>query len=123
MNNVDSWLLPDGSIVECGKSKHNVYATEFLLKEFGSLLKLEKYIKSVGVEYAYQVLCKMGWVRIKYKSGRPKINILGGCLVPGEIMRNTMNPQMNEAQYKVAKELCLENNVDFLEAINCRILS
>lgn len=114
----DSWLKPNGEIIEVGNFMHNEYASNLLEEEMG-LLKMMDYLKEKHLSYPYEVLHERGWVRIKFnKSYAPKIKILGGCIDMTKPMRNTIDPAMNQTQLKVAKRLCEESNETLHRALN-----
>lgn len=114
---IDSWLKPNGEIVEVGQFYHNEYASN-LLEEEMELEDLDKYMRDNFISYPYEVLHKRGWIRIKYSTCFPKITILGGCIDLTKPMHNTMDPAMNEKQLRVAKRLCEELEVPLHAAIN-----
>ena len=109
---IDSWLTPDGEIIEVGKFNHNSYARELLTIENGGRIEFNS-------TYPYSELHKRGWIRIKYNTEYlPKIHILGDCMDISRPMRNTMSPAMNEKQMRVALELCKKCNTTLHMAIN-----
>lgn len=113
----DSWLNTNGEIIECDDS-HNKFAIEFLEEEMG-VQKMRDFMEENYIQYPYEVLHFMGWVRIKFNTSYlPRIEILGDCIDLTEPMRNTMDPAMNMKQLKIAKELCEKYNTDFHMAIN-----
>ena len=114
----DSWLTPDGEIIEVGDFQHNEYASDLLEKEMG-FKELYDYMEKERVSYPYEILHLRGWVRIKYNTSYlPRIEILGDCIDLTQPMRNTIDPPMNEKQMRVAKELCEECNTTLHVAIN-----
>ena len=114
----DSWLTPEGKIIEVGDFQHNEYASDLLEEEMG-LEELHKYMRKNHCSYPYEVLHERGWVRIKFNTAyAPKVEILGGCIDLTKPQKNTMDPAMNSAQLKVAKRLCEEVGEDFHRAIN-----
>lgn len=113
----DSWLTPNGEIIEVGDSQHNEYASDLLEEEMG-LFELHDYMSKNNISYPYEILHQRGWIRIKYNTYLPKIEILGNCISLAKLMRNTMDPAMNEKQLKVAKQLCEECNTSLHMAIN-----
>ena len=115
---IDSWLTPDGEVIQVGNFAHNQYAYEVLSEERG-LNALMEYMDEKGFNSAYEVLHERGWVRIKYNEGYlPAIEILGGTISLVREMKNTIDPAMNSMQMAVAKRLCAEAGTPFLHAIN-----
>ena len=115
----DSWLNPNGEIIEVGDFQHNEYAYEILEKEFGDLGKLLDYMEENRCQSATEVLHLRGWVRIKYNTAYlPRIEILGNCIDLTKPRKNTIDPAMNERQMRVAKELCEKCNTELHVAIN-----
>lgn len=115
---IDSWLTPEGKIIEVGQYGHNEYALKLLDQEIKNE-GLFNYLCRNDVQYPYEILHKRGWIRIKYHSAYlPKIQILGGCIDLTKPMRNTIDPAMNERQFLVAKELCDQCDTPIYEAIN-----
>lgn len=113
----DSWLDPNGEIIEVGDFQHNEYASDLLEKEMG-ILELLGYMDKENI-YPYEILHKRGWIRIKYNTTYlPRIEILGGCIDLTKPMRNTIDPAMNEKQIRVAKDLCEKCNTELHVAIN-----
>ena len=113
----DSWLTPNGEIIEVGKANHNDYAKQLLEKEHGK--EYWQFMDELESDYPYQVLCKRGWIRIQINdSYLPKIKFHGDCIDLTKPMRNTMCPAMNERQLRVAKELCEKYETEFHVAIN-----
>lgn len=109
---IDSWLTPDGEIIEVGNFNHNSYAREYLQKENGCSADFNG-------SYPYSELHKRGWIRIKYNTAYlPRIEILGDCMDTTKPMRNTINPAMNEKQMAVALDLCEKCNTTLHMAIN-----
>ena len=114
----DSWLKPNGEIIEVGLFQHNKYAYELLEKEMG-FNELHDYMYENNCCSATEVLHLRGWVRIKYNTAYlPGIEILGNCIDLTKPARNTIDPSMNSRQLSVAKKLCEENNTQFHVAIN-----
>lgn len=114
----DSWLNPNGEIIEVGNFRHNEYAYEILEAEMG-FSELHDYMDENNCNSATEVLHKRGWVRIKYNTAYlPRIEILGNCIDLTKPMRNTIDPAMNERQIRVVKELCEKCNTPFHVAIN-----
>lgn len=107
----DSWLTPEGVLIEVGKFNHNNYASKILEEETGS----DKYLEH---KYPYEILHERGWIRISVNDYLPKIQIFGGCIDLTQPMRNTMCPAMNIKQLTIAKKLCKEFNTPFHTAIN-----
>lgn len=116
----DSWLDPDGNIIEVGRFKHNEYATDILVKEMGRDF-LRAYMDEHDLRYPYEVLHERGWVRIKLYSENPKISMLGNCMDLTKPMRNTIEPAMNRKQLSVAKKLCDRFDTDLITAVNDRV--
>lgn len=115
---IDSWLTPDGEIIEVGDNSHNKYAAEYLEKEMGGL-DYWNFIMGDDYTYDFMELHKRGWVRISYNEAYlPRIGISGGTISYEKPMRNTMNPAMNERQLMVAEKLCEECNTTLHMAIN-----
>lgn len=116
----DSWLKPNGVIIEVGMFNHNKYANNILIEEFGGdYFKLEEFLIKNRLSYPYEALHLRGWIRIKFNSGYlPRISFLGNCIDLTKPMINTMNPAMNDIQLKIAKRLCEEYNTEFHVAIN-----
>ena len=115
----DSWLTPEGKIIEVGDFMHNDYASDLLEEEFGGTQELYDYMDKNNMSYPYEVLHQRGWVRIKYNTSYlPRIEILGSCIDLTKPMRNTIDPAMNERQIRVAKELCEKCNTSFHQALN-----
>ncbi len=113
----DSWLTPEGKIIEVGEMRHDAFAWDYLRKEMGS--DLDSYLDTNNFIYPHQILHQRGWVRIKYNSDYlPKIQILGDCIDLCKPMKNTIDPAMNGLQMIVAKELCEKNGVTLRMAIN-----
>jgi hypothetical protein len=118
MQKIDSWLDPNGNIIEVGDCQHNEYASDLLEQEMG-LFELHDYMDKENMSYPYEVLHKRGWVRIKYNTAYlPRIEILGGCCSLVKPMRKTIDPAMNERQLRVAKQLCEDCDTPFHVAIN-----
>ena len=113
----DSWLTPEGEIIEVGKYQHNEYAKDLLIKEMGFDNYLD-FMQENHFNLEYIVLHKRGWIRIKYTNYKPYVTILGDCVDMIKPMRNTLCPTMNEKQMRVAKELCEKYETDFNVAIN-----
>lgn len=112
----DSWLKPDGELIEVGDFMHNKYAQELLEKEMTEEDFEELMLSNKS---AYEVLHERGWVRVKFNTSYlPRIVIVGNCIDLTKPMRNTMDPVMNERQLKVAKELCEKCNTSLHMAIN-----
>ena len=121
INMKDSWLNPEGEIIEVGDFQHNDYAYEILKAEFGDLEKLHNFMEENHCQYAYEVLHLRGWVRIKYNTAYlPPIEILGSCIDLTKPVRNTIDPAMNARQMKVAKQLCENCNTTLHRAVNDR---
>lgn len=114
----DSWLTPNGEIIEVGDFQHNEYAFDLLEEEMG-LEELFDYMAKEHVSYPYEVLHKRGWIRIKYNTSYlPRIAILGNCIDLTKPMRNTINPAMNEYQMKVVRGICEKVGESLHRAIN-----
>jgi hypothetical protein len=114
----DSWLTPDGKIIEVGDFMHDEYACELLENEMG-MEKLRAYMDENNCNSYTEILHKRGWVRIKYNTAYlPKIEILGNCISLVRPERNTIDPKMNKKQLKIAKQLCEECNTTLHVAIN-----
>jgi len=114
----DSWLKPNGEIIEVGDFMHNEYAYELLETEMG-MEQLHDYMEEHNYQSASDVLHKRGWIRIKYnKAYLPRIEILGNCISLSRPERNTIDPRMNSKQLKVAKQLCEENDTTLHVAVN-----
>jgi hypothetical protein len=114
----DSWLDPNGNIIEVGQFNHNEYASELLKKEMG-IKRLYDFMEKNYISYPYSILHKRGWIRIIYRNNPlQKIEIIGDCIDLTKPMRNTIDPAMNESQLRVAKILCEECNTLFHIAIN-----
>lgn len=111
----DSWLTPEGKIIEVGKFRHNEYVIELLKKEMGEDEFYDNYEK---MELPYNILHERCWIRIKMNSYEPFVQILGDCIDLDKPIRNTMNPSMNDIQMRVAKMICEENDTILHEAIN-----
>ena len=116
----DSWLTPEGKIIEVGKFKHNEYAKNLLIEEMGFDGYLD-FMQENHFDLEYRVLHQRGWVRIKCTNYKPYVTILGDCMNMTVPMKNTMKPAMNDKQMRVAKEICEQEGVDFYKAINHRI--
>lgn len=113
--NTGYWLTPEGKLYEVGWCKHTDFAMNFLKKEMGE----EELRKKVTGYRSYgDILHKRGWVRIETYSVEPFVRILGNCIDPTIIMRNTMCPPMNASQMRVAKMMCEENNTTLYKALN-----
>lgn len=105
------WMKPTGALVEC--SSHNNFASD-LISNSDQLKKL--YLDN---DYPYQVLHKIGWVRVAIDDKRePKVSIFGDGIDLCKPMRNTLTPRMNEAQMEQAKRLCIEYGTTLHQAIN-----
>jgi len=114
----DSWLDPNGKIIEVGDFRHNEYAHELLENEMG-MEQLHEYMDEHNCHSATEVLHKYGWVRIKYNTAYlPRIEILGNCISLVKPEHNTIDPRMNSKQLEVAKRLCEENNTTLHVAVN-----
>lgn len=115
----DSWLTPEGKLIPVEFAGHNDYARDFLKVEFPNWKDCREYMRSIMMQYPYEVLHHRGWVRIKinHTAANP-VRILGGCIDNMRILRNTIDPAMNSKQLKVAKEICKEFGVTLLDAIN-----
>ena len=113
----DSWLTPEGKIIEVGKFKHNEYAKNLLIEEMGFDEYLD-FMQENHFDLEYRVLHQRGWVRIKCTNYKPYVAILGDCIDMIKPMRNTMKPAMNDKQMRIAKEICEQEGVDFYKAIN-----
>jgi len=74
-------------------------------------------MKANNFDSGTEVLHNRGWVRVKILSSG-KLSLLGNCIDLTRVMRNTIDPAMNNRQMRVAKRLCLENNTLFHEAVN-----
>lgn len=111
----DCWITPSGSVVNVAYMGHNDYAIDYLRNKLGNTgykeLRNSNFSKS-----AYEYLHDRGWIRVKAYSGR--LRILGNCIDGTKIMRNTMEPSMNTAQMREARNICIENGVDILDALN-----
>lgn len=114
---IDSWLDPDGNIIEVGRFAHNSYANELLIGELGGINEVFDYMEEHKLSYPYEVLHKRGWVRIKIRFDY-SYQFLGNTIDLTKPMRNTINPAMNEAQLRVAMELCNNDKEVFHRAIN-----
>jgi hypothetical protein len=113
----DSWLTPEGEIIEVGKFKHNEYAKNLLIEEMGFDGYLD-FMQENSFDLEYRVLHQRGWVRIKYTNYKPYVTILGDCVDMTKPMKNTLKPAMNDKQMRTAKEICDLEGVDFHKAIN-----
>ena len=117
---VDSWLSPDGDIIEVGQFQHNEYASDLLKEEMGIRELFEYKIKN-NFWCSSDILHKRGWVRIEFHTTYlPKIQFLGNCIDLTKPMRNTMEPAMNEVQLRIAEQLCEKYETSFHMAINDR---
>jgi hypothetical protein len=112
----DSWLNPDGEIIELGENIcHEEYAIDYLKKEVG----IEEYYKQNLHFNAYRELHRRGWIRIQINTNKyQKVRIIGDFVDLEIPMRNTIDPAMNERQLRVAKELCEKYETEFHVAIN-----
>lgn len=116
----DSWLTPNGEVIEVGDFQHNEYARELLIKEIG-FSNLQDYMEDNNINSHTEILHERGWVRIKYNTSYlPRIQILGNCIDLTKPMMNTIDPSMNRKQLSVAKTLCYMNNTPLHMAINDR---
>ena len=113
----DSWLDPNGKLIEVGEFQHNSYASDLLEEEMG-LEGLHAYMNKNRISYPYEVLHERGWVRVKFNNYSPKVEVCGGCINLVRPMRNTIDPPMNERQMKVVMELCELYDTSFHKAIN-----
>lgn len=110
----DSWLTPEGKIIEVGDFRHNEYAYEYLKTSMTD----EEYKAFQNRHISpYIVLHEKGWIRVKFKNS-PKVEFLGDCIDLTKPQRNTIDPAMNDRQLKVAKMICDEVGEDFHRAIN-----
>jgi hypothetical protein len=115
---IDSWLTPEGEIIEVGSYGHNSFASEYLIKELGEI-EYYNLIMCSHYDYDYVELHKRGWIRIKYNTAYlPRIEIMGNTIDYTKPMRNTMSPAMNETQMAVALWLCVKCNTTLHMAIN-----
>lgn len=108
------WLDPNGRLHNSGNS-HNKFAEQFIENNI-EYNKMFLEVENDIVEYHFEFLHYLGWVRVTINNN--KISILGNSGAPDKILRNTMQPAMNPKQLRVAKKLCKEFNHTFLDAIN-----
>lgn len=104
-------MNPEGELIEC--SSHNEYAID--------LMSNSEEIKELNIsyEYPYQLLHKLGWVRIEINTMHDqKVGIYGDCIDLTRPMRNTLDPRMNESQMYQAKRICIEYGTTLHQAIN-----
>ena len=114
----DSWLTPEGNIIEVGKFGHNEYAYDLLDAEFG-MRKLHEYMENNNCESATEVMHTRGWIRIELNTEYlPRVQFLGNCIDLTKPMTNTIDPEMNNIQINVALKLCDKFNTTFHMAIN-----
>ncbi len=96
--------------------QHDSYAGDLLAEEMGSE-GMTDFMDRNNFHAPYEVLHSRGWVRVRGLL-KGKIEILGRRIDRTKIMRNTINPAMNNKQMSVAKNICRDNGVDFSDAIN-----
>lgn len=105
------WMNPEGELIEC--SSHNEYAID--------LISNSEEIKELNIDYdyPYQLLHKLGWVRIEINTMHDrKVWICGDSIDLTIPMRNTLDPRMNESQMCQAKRICIEYGITLHKAIN-----
>ena len=107
------WLDNNANLIEV--SSHDYYASKMLREE----LTVDEYYKLTDTCYPYEILHKRGWIRITAKMNN--VQIVGDCINPAKIMKNTLDPEMNTKQIRAAKKLCKDYNYDFIDAINWRV--
>lgn len=109
------WITHEGTLHEVPYCGHTEFAINFLKKELGE----EELKKQVDSYRSYgDILHQRGWVRVEIFSMEPFVRILGNCVDPCKIMRNTMDPPMNPIQMRIAKMLCDEHNTTLFKALN-----
>ncbi len=112
----DSWLKPNGELIEVGQAKHNDYATDYLLNELGRE-GTESLLDKSNLSSPYEVLHNRGWIIVRFLHNQT-VSIVGNCVNLTKLMRNTQDPAMNSAQMRVAKKLCRLTNTSLIDALN-----
>lgn len=114
----DSWIDPNGKLIEVGDMQHNKFAGDYLIAEMG-IEAMYAYIREHLFNYPYEMLHDRGWVRVKINTVYlPRVEILGNTIDLTRPMRNTIDPAMNAKQLKTAKAVCEAHNTPLHEAIN-----
>lgn len=114
----DSWIDPEGNIIEVGDFMHNEYASELLENEMG-FEGFYNYMKENNIRHPFEVLHNRGWVRVKINTSYlPRLEVLGSCINLVEKMDNTIDPELNSKQLDVVLGLCEKFNTQFHVAIN-----
>jgi hypothetical protein len=76
-------------------------------------------MKKISEEKLIQLLRNEAELRLLEAGGvEPFVRILGNCIDPTRIMRNTMDPPMNSIQMRIDKMMCEENNTTLHKALN-----
>ena len=87
------WMDPEGELIEC--LSHNEYAIELISNSE------ETKELNIDYDYPYQLLHKLGWVRIDINSTRSNpVTIYGDAIDLCKPMRSTLDPKMNEIRWK-----------------------
>ncbi len=116
MNYQDYWLKPDGTLLEVPDIRHNEVAMEVVENQFGGFLAACEKLQQLNIDYPYEYLHHLGWVRVRCNPYA--FEILGGCIDLTKRMRNTIDPAMNSLQMSTAKRLCEEYGISLNDAIN-----
>ena len=105
------WMDPEGELIEC--LSHNEYAIELISNSE------ETKELNIDYDYPYQLLHKLGWVRVNINSTRRNpVTIYGDAIDLCKPMRNTLDPKMNEVQMERAKHICRQYGTTLHRAIN-----
>lgn len=112
-----AWLTPEGKLIEITEGNHFTFAEELLEEEMG-IDKLEEIEEELGTG-VFDILHQRGWFEVVFTTKSfPPLCIGGSLNDEKNNIKNIWGPEMNEAQLKVAHELCEKYKIGLETAVN-----